>query len=184
MSKIILNLTIENGAKEVKDLKVLAKSGMSNGITFLEGDEIVFPDIDNARFSSIDFRGNTVYRIGCKVNGKDKWIPLGSFRKRSFLNYQEWIAQDQLKVNREFCEAGNDLALAEMLSGTTLKCVGKIDAQIAAEFVEDPITKERKVKRDADGNPVLRTAKFPIWELGWCLYNQHPSGCWLFFSPY
>lgn len=158
-------LALEKGATEVKDRSILSTVGTTQSFSFFEGDEIKFPISEEARFSSIDFKGHPVYRVSCTVNEKAKWVPVGSFRKKSFLNYQEWIRQPELAFNKELCEAGNDLALVEMLFGKTIKCMSRIEGQVAAEFVEDPITHQRTVKKDADGNPMVKIAKFPVWQL-------------------
>lgn len=166
MSKYFIELPVESGAKEVKDLSVLASAGTTNGVTFAEGNEITFGKIEETPFVSSEFNGTTVYKIGCKVNGVNKWIPLGSFRKRP-LNYGDWIVSPELKVNKDLCEAGNDLELARLLCARgKLKCVGRTDAEIAKEFVEDPVTKKRSIKKDADGNYITRTVRFPVWQFG------------------
>lgn len=166
MSRPDIKLQCEAGADIVKDLQVLATAGTNTGITFAEGDEIKFAVMEDTPFSKKDFNGTPVYRIGCEVNQIAKWVPLGSFRKRP-LNYGEWIVQPQLKLNKEFCEAGNDLELARLLCKLgTIKVVARETVKIAKEFVEDPVTKRKSIKKDEKGEYLTRDAKFPVWGLG------------------
>lgn len=172
MAKIATsNLVLKSNQKEVS-LDELKGTGQSfNGVTFLEGDVVTIPSGNELRFYEGMFKTATgkdakTWGISVYINDRDepRWVSLGSFRKKPYGSLlTDFISGSDMQVNRQLIEAGDNYDLACFLSGKKLRVKAMKTSQVAASFVagEDGNT---RVATDKDGNPILKDAKFPVWE--------------------
>ncbi len=166
MAKINLSNLILDAAAKTVTLDELSKSGVNRMVNFYEGDVIQFPELDEMRFASVSvtFHNNVfnVYQVGCAVNVVVKWVPIGSFRKKPFLDYAEWIHQNGMELNRQLCEAGNDRKLVELLAGKTITIKTRIPGKTVASWITGPDGR-RMPEKSSDGQYLITEKLFPVW---------------------
>lgn len=140
----------------VENFDVLKTSGELNyGISFSEGDVILFPagwDEVSSRVSEMK-NGNKAYYALVGFNDEQKYIPIGSFRRRP-VDHEEVLAT--ATVNKEIIALDHDYDRLEHLFGKSLRVKEVVDGKF-------PIFKDGSLLF-VDGVQQFKTQKLPVFE--------------------
>lgn len=139
-------------------LDVLKTSGELNyGVQLAKDDLIEFPknwDEVSSRVSTMN-NGSLAYHLLVGINGEQRYIPLGSFRRRP-IDHEEVLKN--ATVNQTIIDCDHDHARVELMFGKTLKVADIVDGKF-------PRFKKGEVLYDEQGNQLTRLQKIPIFEI-------------------